>query len=386
MTAMRIGLDILYEEPERSSGTLTYLQGFLRAMEAECGAEDQIFLFANPRSIEFCRQYAPNFRTIIFPFAGMGRPVRTILQLLLIPLYSRILKLDVVNFLGTTGAPLTTCATVQHVKTFHHLLNPESLDKLKVHYLNLMLRPSLHHADVVIANSEYTKKNIIDRLGIGSEKIVVINEAVDHTIFRPNNTHEDRHIKLGKFGIAKPYILFVSSLWRYKNFHTLIKAFNCADIEHDLVVVGGIRDSRDKESLLDLANKYGIGDRLKMVGHIKDRDLVRDFYASADLYVLPSFAETFGLTILESMACGTPVIASNATSIPEVLGDAGLFFNPYDYREIAQCIRKVLSEPGLKNDLIQRGFNRVRRYNWQNTAKATRKAYELSLRYNNLKR
>jgi glycosyltransferase involved in cell wall biosynthesis len=386
MKPMRIGLDILYEEPEISSGTLTYLQGFLRAMEAECGAEDRLFLFANPRTVEFCKRYAPNYHTIIFPLAGMGRPVRTILQLLLIPLYARILKLDVINFLGTTGAPLTTCATVQHVKTLHHLVNPESLDKLKVQYLNLMLQPSLHRADVVIANSEYTKKTIIQRLGISSEKIVVIKEAVNHTIFRPNNTHEHRRIKLREFGITKPYILFVSSLWRYKNFHTLIKAFDCADIEHDLVVVGGIPDSKYKESLLELANRYGIGDRLKMIGHIKDRNLVRDFYTSADLYILPSFAETFGLTILESMACGTPIIASNTTSIPEVLGDAGLLFNPYNYRELAQCIRKVLNEPDLKKDLIQRGFKRVRHYNWKNTAKATRKAYELSLRFNNLKR
>jgi glycosyltransferase involved in cell wall biosynthesis len=383
---MRIGLDILYEKPEKSTGTLTYLQGFLKALEAACGAEDRLFLFANPQSIEFCKQYASNYHSIILPMSGMGRPSRTMIQLFLIPIYARILKLDVVNFLGTTGALLSPCATVQHVKTLHHYNNSESLDILKVQYLHLMLRPTLRRADVVIANSDYTRKSVIDRVGIQPEKIVVVPEAVDHTIFKPREINEYRQIKLEKYGIVKPYILFVSSLWRYKNFHTLIKAFSNADIEHDLVVVGGFADNEYKESLLNLINRYGIRDRVKMVGHIKDRCVVRDFYIFADLYISPSLAETFGLTILESMACGTPVVASNTTSIPEVAGDAGLFFNPYDYREIAQCIRKVLSEPGLKKDLIQRGLKRVRHYNWINTAKATRKAYELSLQYNNLKR
>jgi glycosyltransferase involved in cell wall biosynthesis len=378
---MRIGLDILYEKPEKSTGTLTYLQGFLKALDTACGAEDRLFLFANPRSIDFCREFAPNYRTIILPFTGMGRPVRTLLQHLLIPLYARILKLDVINFLGTTGAPLTPCAAVQHVKTLHHYDSRESLDPLKVQYLKLMLEPSLRRAQVVIANSEYTKAGIIHRVGVQPEKIVVVHEAVDHTIFKPEKGNEHRHIKLEKFGIAKPYILFVSSLWRYKNFHTLIKAFSLAGIEHDLVAVGGIADSQYKKSLLNLMDRYGIRDRVKMVGHIKDRRVVRDFYTFADLYISPSLAETFGLTILEAMACGTPVVASNATSIPEVLGGAGLLFDPHDPGELARCIRKVLYDAELRNDLIRRGIERAQDYNWENTAKATRKAYDLGFRY-----
>jgi glycosyltransferase involved in cell wall biosynthesis len=379
---MRIGLDILYEKPEKSTGTLTYLQGFLKALEAACGAADRLFLFANPRCIEFCREYAPNCHPIILPFTGMGRPARTLLQHLLIPLYARILKLDVVNFLGTTGAPLTGCATVQHVKTLHHYDNRESLDVLKVQYLKLMLRPSLRRAQVIIANSAHTKAGIIDRVGIQPGKIVVVPEAVDHAIFKPGNGNEHCRIKLEKYGIAKPYILFVSSLWRYKNLHTLIRAFSLAGIEHDLVVVGGIADSEYRTSLLNLMDRYGIRDRVKMVGHVKDRRVVRDFYTSADLYVSPSLAETFGLTILEAMACGTPVIASNTTSMPEVLGGAGLLFDPHNPGEMARCIRRVLYHPELRNDLIRRGLKRAEFYNWQNTARATRKAYDLSFRIN----
>jgi glycosyltransferase involved in cell wall biosynthesis len=335
----------------------------------------------NPESIKFCRQYAPNFHTIVFPFAGKNRVIRTILQYLLIPMYSRRLKLDAINFLGTTGAFFTGCATVQHVKTLHHFESPESLDYLKVAYLKTMLGPAANNCDVIIANCGYTKARIIDLMAVPHNKIITIHEAVDHDIFYPEAKDVNFRNRLRSHGLSvKPYILFVSTLWQYKNLETLLKAFGYARIEHDLVVVGDTPDRKYKDRLMGLCESYGIRDRVKMVGHIQNRDVVRDFYIGADLYVSPSLAETFGLTILESMACGTPVIASNATSIPEVVADAGILFDPYNYKDIAQCIQRVLDDPVLSDELRNRGLQRAKQFNWNKTAKETLRAYEVSLK------
>lgn len=377
---------MLYEKPSQSTGTVTYLQGFLKALDTISCGRHKFFLFANPESYEFCKYHAPNYKTIIFPFSGKTRAIRTLMQFLLVPLYSRIYSLDVINFLGTTGSFCTGCASVQHVKTLHHYLYPDSLDRRKVQYLKLMLKPSIQCADLVIANSTFTKKGIIGRINKRSDRIVTINEAVDHSVFYPQKEKENCFEKLKKYGVTKPYILFVSTLWRYKNIEALIEALYYSNIEHDIVVLGDTTNIEYQKQIKQLVETRGIQTRVKMIGHIKNRSVVRDFYIGADLYVSPSLAETFGLTILESMACGTPVIGSKLTSIPEVAGNAAILFDPHNYKDIANCMEQVLTDPILKKKLVKLGYERAQKYTWEKTAKATLKAYELSILYHNLRK
>jgi len=382
---MRIGIDILSEIAGQASGTETYLQGFLKALAEVDAFQDEIFLFVNSSNQDFYNVRRAGFRQVRFPFSAQHKPLRVLSQLILIPYYARRLELDVVNFLGTTGAFAVGCATVQHVKTLHHIQYPNTVATFSAIFRRLMMGPSARAADIVIANSRSTKEGIIKHLGVDSKRVVVVPEAVDHTIFFPKRHGDSYRHTLRKYGVTEPYLLFVSSLWPYKNVHGLIRAFSNLvhryRVPHDLVIVGGLSAKGYQTKLLQLVNACRLDRRVHFVGHVADRHEIRDFYVGADVYIYPSYAETFGLTLLESMACGTPVVASNRTSIPEVAGDASLLVDPDNQEGIAEAIWKVLSDKELRESLITKGLQRARQFTWERTARETLRAYELALEF-----
>jgi len=379
---VRIGLDILSEVAGRSSGTETYLQGFLHALKRVNCDKHEFFLFVNSGNEFLYRVEDPCFRQVHFPCSNNRRPLRVLSQLLLTPYYARKLKLDVVNFLGTTGAFFVGCATVQHAKTLHHLQLPETIDPRVVAFRRLMMGPSARRADVVIANSESQRADIVRLLKVPHDRVVLVSEAVDHTVFFPKEAGDLYESTLEKYGVTEPYLLFVSSLWPYKNAHALIQAYALLrtrrQLPHKLVVVGGFPVG-DYQSLLHRSvAHHGLEDDVRFVGHVSDRREVRDFYVGAALFAYPSLMETFGLTLLESMACGTPVVAANRGSIPEVAGGAAVLVDPDDHAEIADAIWRVMNDRPLRESLIAKGLRHAHEFTWERTARETLEAYRLA--------
>jgi glycosyltransferase involved in cell wall biosynthesis len=206
-------------------------------------------------------------------------------------------------------------------------------------------------------------------------KLHLVREAVDHELFHPGDREEAWDVVTSKYGISKPFVLFVSSLWSYKNCSGLIRAFAAARSElgdRQLVIVGSGRDVEYVAELHALADELGVADDIVWVGGVPLAETV-DFYRSADVFVYPSFNETFGLPILEAMACGCPVVTSNTTAMPETAGGAAVLADPRDAESLAGAILEACGEAGER--LREEGPVRAGQFTWAATAAGTLEVY-----------
>jgi glycosyltransferase involved in cell wall biosynthesis len=227
----------------------------------------------------------------------------------------------------------------------------------------------IRRADRIIAVSENTRKDIIEFFPYATGKIDVVYEAVD-PIFKKVDDESLKSAIKKKYLLPDNVILFVGSLKKHKNIEGLIDTYK--DLKSrgiKLVIVGRYRP-REK----DLLRKVHSTDALYL-GEIPTQDLVA-VYNLASLLVLPSLYEGFGLPALEAMACGLPIAASYAASLPEIIKDAGVFFNPYEAKDIADKICQVIKDEGLRKALIDKGADRVRDFSWEKTARETLEVYK----------
>ena len=208
----------------------------------------------------------------------------------------------------------------------------------------------------IVTDSEYSKRSIVTRLGVSSSKVSVIPVALGPE-FRPVPLTAAVRTR---YGVAPPYILYVGNVMPHKNLPRLIRAFallpDTQRRRHTLVLAGGHGDGGP--ALARLAAGLGVADRVIFPGRVEDQDLPA-LYSGAALYALPSLEEGFGATVLEAMACGAPVVASNRAALPEVVADAGLLCDAEQELELAAMLARVLSDAGLAEDLRRRGLARA---------------------------
>ena len=235
---------------------------------------------------------------------------------------------------------------------------------------------SVKKASKVIAVSENTKIDIVKHFKIKKNKIDVIYEGADSQFKVINNNQKITEIKK-KYNITKPFI-FYTGVWRnHKNLVGLVKAFGILKNKYKLnyqLVLGGKEDPYYPE-VRKTWEKLGLKKEIIRTGFIKQEELPL-FYNAAKLFIIPSFYEGFGLIGLEAMACGTPVVSSNKTSLPEVLGDAAIYFNPNNPEEMAEKMKLVLTDKKLYNELREKGFKQIRKYSWKRMGKETMMIYE----------
>ncbi|MDP3963710.1 MAG: glycosyltransferase family 1 protein [bacterium] len=236
---------------------------------------------------------------------------------------------------------------------------------------------AVRRARRIIAVSDYTKSDIIKTFGTDEERIAVIREGIDSAFFAPHHKETSKALLWQRYGIARPFILYVG-VWReHKNLVGLIEAFSklnkkyhCDDV--DLVLCG--KEQRSYPQARHAWRRLGLDRRVKLPGFIPEDELPY-FYRAAELTVIPSFAEGFGFTGLESLACGTPVAASDATALPETLDDAAAYFDPRDTDEMAECLFKVLKNNALRTKLIANAPEVLAQYRWETMADETAKLY-----------
>jgi glycosyltransferase involved in cell wall biosynthesis len=214
-------------------------------------------------------------------------------------------------------------------------------------------------ATAIISDSEYSKREIVTRLGVSSAKVSVIPVALGGE-FRPASLTAAAR---ARYALTSPYVLYVGNFNPHKNIPRLIRGFALLPgpvrSRHALVLAGGYGEGRPE--LARLAESLGLADRVIFSGRVEDADLPA-LYSEAAVYVTPSLEEGFGSTVLEAMACGAPVIASNRAALPEVVGDAGLLFDAEQERELGAVLARVLSEPALADDLRRRSLARAGLY------------------------
>ena len=277
-----------------------------------------------------------------------------------------------------TAPPFCPCPVVVsvHDLSFEHL--PETFRRRSRTQLRLTVRHSARRADRILTLSEHTRNDVIQTYKIDPAKVIAIPPAApDH--YGPIADDKELQRVRHNYGIDGDYVLSVGSIQPRKNLVRLIQAYAALRSGHTgnsfpkLVIVGK-RGWLYDETLRALETT-GVKDSIVLTGYVPESDLPA-LYSGALCFVYPSFFEGFGLPPLEAMKCGTPVVVGNATSLPEVVGDAGLQVDPFDVSAITKGIGELIYNSNLREELRVKGLERARRFDWRNTARQTLGIYE----------
>jgi len=282
-----------------------------------------------------------------------------------------------VGLFHATEHLLPRFSSVRTVFTLHDLIflfHPETHKPLNRWFLTLMMPRFLRAADAIIAVSECTKRDAIRFYGIPEEKITVIYEGVSPH-FRPASPEAVRAVR-EKYSLPEHFILYVGTIEPRKNLTALLEAFTnlqSAICNLHLVFVG--KKGWLYEGFFRRLRELGLEDRVLFTGYVPDEDLPA-IYSAADLFVFPSLYEGFGLPVLEAMACGTPVVCSNTSSLPEVAGDAALLVDPTDMRALAGAMKRALTDEEKRKEMREKGLRRAAKFSWEKAATMTLKVYQ----------
>lgn len=275
---------------------------------------------------------------------------------------------DGVDVFHSPTGTLPLIAPCRQVVTIHDLFSvvePAWFSPRVAVQLRTTQRRAAQTADAVIAVSECTRRDLVERFGIPERKIRVVYNGVDHERFSPRDV--DAEAVARRFGVPYPFVLCVGSLMPWRNASRLLRA--TAKLKVGLLFVG--RDIWGSDPTERLAAENG-WQWARFAGYVGDQDLP-DLYAAASVFAYPSLYEGFGIPPVEAMACGTPVVASTAGALPEVLGDAALLVDPYDEDALALALAAAVEDRG---DLRRRGLERAARYTWPRAAAETWRVYE----------
>lgn len=370
---MKIGIDTLFESPAFPTGATGYMVNILRCL-AQMDHQNEYFVFVSEANRHLYSVEQENFHYVTCWASNERRGFRIATQQLQSPRLVRKYGINVFNSPGNTAPLLLPCPSVLTIKTLHHYQFASALGWQRALFRRGMVYASAKRAASIIANSQSNRDEIVNFLPVKPENVTIVYEAVDRECFRPDLADEIVTDRLRAKGINRPYLLNVSSFWPYKNQLKLVQAYALLvrerRIPHDLVFVGGSDQPGYSAEIRMAVSKLGLQGRVRFLGYLRHSELAY-VYGRADVFVYPSLLETFGLTLLEAMACGVPVVCSNRSSLPEIAGGAALEVNPDISEEIAAAIWRVLTEENLRNTLVQKGLARASDFSWEKTAANT---------------
>lgn len=338
--------------------------------------------------MEFARMDEPRFTALVSPTAleqlpqGMAhvaasRPAETPLARIRVeqletPAVLRQLKADVYHGMAFVAPLRAPCKTIVTVHDLSFITRPETHKPLNRAYLTLFTRLSCRRAARVIAVSEWTKRDVAHYFGVAPEKIDVIPHGVPPRFVRASADaiHQFKQDKK----IGPNSILFLGSLEPRKNLVSLIEALPALGLqEYQLIVIGG--EGWKFSGVYGRIKALGLEKHVRFEGYVGNDDLPL-WLSACDVFAYPSLYEGFGMPVIEAMACGAVVVASNATSLPEVVGDAGLMHPPTDIPALAAQLRRALSDGELRATLREKAITRAAGYTWQKAAQMTVQTYD----------
>lgn len=271
------------------------------------------------------------------------------------------------------------CPLVVGICDLIYWLYPEDCpSKLGHQYARFMLRRAAQRARVIVTRSRHSLNDIVRHLDVPEGKIVIVPDAVDNKIYRPMDGDELLRGIKKRYGIDKDFILYTGNHHPHKNLVSLVEAFSRLRRRKDYqLVIAGKRDYRRKD-LFTTINKLGLEENIIFTDHVPEEELP-SLYNAAKLFVFPSLYEGFGLPPLEAMACGTPVVTSNTSSLPEVVGEAAMMINPRKIEEITEAMETILDSPGLQKELSRKGIERAKLFSWEDAAKKMLKVFKQTI-------
>lgn len=364
---MRIAIDA---RKLHDYGIGTYVRNLLRELARQDDDAEFVLLCA-PADVEPLRALGPRFRPIVERSGNYS-----IREQVGIPLTLARARVDLFHAPHYVVPPLITRPFVVTIHDCIHLRFPQYLpSRGALTYAKAMMRSAARRSRRVLTVSQASKDDILHYLGVPAEKVEVIYNALDERLAAPPTPDDVTRVR-ERFLLTSPFVLYTGNIKPHKNLDRLIEAFSILrrqgleDVK--LLIIG---DEISKyPNMRRLVHKFQLHGHVRFLGFVPDATLAV-LYRLASAFVFPSLYEGFGLPPLEAMAAGTPVITSNVSSLPEVVGDAALLIDPMDAGAIADAMARVLREPALREDLARRGHARVKAFSWERSVARIRQVY-----------
>lgn len=358
---MRIGIDYT-AAVRQGAGIGRYTRNLVGAL-AETDATNEYVLFSAGRDPHRAA-WPHNFRTRELPLSD--RHLALLWQRMRVPIPVEWLtgRLDIFHSPDFVLPAVASARTVLTVHDLSFIRYPECFSPGLLAYLTTCVPRSVSRADLVLADSQSTRDDLVELLHLSAERVAVVHAGVEPRF----NAQQDRarvEAVVAKYGLHRPYILAVGTLQPRKNLARLIRAFGLLRdrhrTPHQLAICGG-RGWLYEDIPATIRELHLEADVL-LTGFVDDSDLPA-LYSGADVFALPSIYEGFGIPVLEAMSCGTPVVTSNVSSLPEVAGDAALMVDPADVEALTEALWRLIDDATLRHELVRRGFHQAQRFTW----------------------
>ncbi len=382
---MHIGIEAhgFWDQPEGQAKAIHCLiQGLSRIDDT-----NRYTLFLNSvrhrkARLEAVRRQLGNSRLDVrlFPLPNTPHPAALFLRERVVwPWAARNMGVDVFHSTSYRGVFSMGMKTVLTIHDFAYHEMPEVFPPASLAYYR-RLPADAARARFVVTVSEYTKRDAIRILGLPATKIRVVYNGVDHTRFRYDMPRERVSEIRSRYGLMGRTVLAVGNMNPKKNILRLVSAFrevakSIADVQ--LLLIG--KNTQYGQIVRECIETSGLDSRIRFTGYVPDEDLPL-LYRASDLFVFPSLFEGFGLPLLEAMACGTPIVSSNATCLPEVAGEAAVLIDPEDEQRMAEAICCVLTDNAVRMRLIEQGLKRSQTFSWGEAARQALRVYEDAIR------
>lgn len=361
---MRIGIDYTAAVRQKA-GIGRYARSLIRALSKLDHNNDYVLLSAGQDPST--EPWPANYRSRALPLTD--RHLSILWQKLRVPLPVEWLtgRLDLFHSPDFVLPPVRRARTVLTIHDLSYLRLPECSSPALLRYLLDAVPRSVARADLILADSHSTEQDLIELMSVPADRIRVIYPAVDATFSRAD-TAQVAAVR-ARYHIDGPYILSLGTLQPRKNYVRLIQAFSLLrkvhGMPHRLVIGGG--PGWLYEPIYETIASLGLQDVVQMLGYVDEQDLAA-LYTGADLFAFPSLYEGFGFPVLEAMACGTPVVAANTSSLPEAAGDAALLVSPTDTEALAEALGQALGDAQLRERLTHLGYEQCLRFSWEDSA------------------
>jgi glycosyltransferase involved in cell wall biosynthesis len=346
------------------SGHGVHARQLLKEMQ-ECAPDRQFKVYALGDGLGI--DLRPNCRVVRLPGYASSSILRNVIAY---PLELARHPIDVLLSYSTLPA-YAPCKTVLLLADVFWLANPGWLPLHIALPRTLATRRSVRRADRIVTTTEFSRREIMRILDVPAEKIVVVPLGI-RTEFSERLPEAAISAVHARHGVRQPYILSLNDIHPRKNLEGLVEAFGRlkarGPLPHQLVIAG--RNLWPYPAFHRRVESSPFASDIKVLGYVPSEDVLA-LYQGADLFVYPSFYEGWGLQVHEAMIAGVPVTVANNTTMPEIAGDAADTFDPHDVDDMSRSMERVLTDRALRDKLVARGFERVKRYSWRAAAEAT---------------
>lgn len=376
---MRVAIEIQPVLDKKLTGVGWYTDNFIRRIKNFAKEGEKFYLlgmdfYGKAGELEECLSPNVELKTNGLIHYGIYRRIWKFIPFIDYGTFFKT-KADIFHFFNFVSPPYVKGKIVITVYDMVYKVFPETMEKANYIKLDQNLRRSCEAASAVVTISENSKKEIIEYMGVEASRIHIIPPGVDCLRYRPLKDGEELIPIRAKYGLPQDYFLYLGTIEPRKNIESIVEAFRIyrdRGGESQLVIAG--KKGWMYERVFELVKRYGLEGHVIFPGYVEEGDKPL-IYGGAKAFLFPSLYEGFGMPPLEAMACGVPVITSNTSSLPEVVGDAGLMVEPMDVEGLAQHMKQLEEDEELCRELRQKGLERAAKFSWESSVEKLMELY-----------